>query len=182
MNTNTNKRIMPLAVLLLVLLVVSGVANFVLYSMWTSAVADNASLEEEVANLELSLSNLESSLSTQVTNLQATVDSLETQVIALKWENEQLKSADLGLIDTYWTDNHPLFGSPYVHVDGTVVNFGRETAYEVVLKVEIYEDAVILKTENIYLENIWGNWYGKFDVDIGYSGDADSVDMSVSYT
>ena len=106
MNTNTNKRIMPLAVLLLVLLVVSGVANFVLYSMWTSAVADNASLEEEVANLELSLSNLESSLSTQVTNLQATVDSLETQVIALKWENEQLKSADLGLIDTYWTDNH----------------------------------------------------------------------------
>ena len=175
---NTNKRIMPLAILLLVLLVVSGVANFVLYSMWTSAVADNASLEEEVANFE-----------TQVANLQTQVDSLETQISYLEWENEQLetenaelKSADLDLIDTYWTDHHPLFGTPYVHIDGTVVNFGKETAYEVVLKVEIYEGAVLLKTENIYLEDIYGEWYGKFDVDINYSGDADSVDMSVSYT
>ena len=136
---------MPLAILLLVLLVVSGVANFVLYSMWTSAVTDNASLEEEVANFQ-----------TQVTSLQTQVNSLENQVLDLEWwksylENEtaELTAARLDLIDTHWEDNHPLFGSPYVRVYGTVVNFGIETAYEVVLKVEIYEGAVLLKTENI---------------------------------
>ena len=175
---NTNKRIMPLAVVLLVLLVVSGVANFVLYSMWTSAVADNASLEEEIANLGLSNDQLGS----QVTSLQTQVNDLEWEVDYLETEIAELKAADLDLINNYWTDNHPLVGSPYVHVDGTVVNFGKETAYNVVLKVEIYEEAVLLKTKNIYLEDIYGEWYGKFDVDIEYSGDADSVDMSVSYT
>ena len=168
---NTNKRIMPLAILLLVLLVVSGVANFVLYSMWTVTVADNASMEEDIANFQ-----------TQVTNLQTQVSDLEWENEQLETENAGLKAADLELIDTSWTDNHPLLESPYVNVYGTVVNFGKETAYEVVLKVEIYEGAVLLKTENIYLEDIYGEWYGKFDVDIEYSGDADSVDMSVSWT
>ena len=100
----------------------------------------------------------------------------------LEAENVELKAADLELIDTWWTDNHPLFGSPYVNAYGMVVNFGKETAHNVVIAVEIYEGSVLLKVENVSLEDIWGEWYGKFDFDVEYSGDADSVDISVSYT
>jgi len=174
------------------LLIASIVGHFVLYSMWATAVTDNNSLEENIANIELSNNQLE----TQVSNLQTQMDSLETQVSDLEWENEELewwksylenettelKAANLDLIDTSWTDNHPWLGSPYVHVDGTVVNFGKETAYNVVVTVKIYEQAVLLKTEDISLEDIWGEWYGKFDVDIGYSGDATSVDRDLSWT
>ena len=50
------------------------------------------------------------------------------------------------------------------------------------LTIKIYEGAVLLKTENITLEDIYGEWYVKFDVDIQYSGDADWIDSSVSWT
>jgi len=160
------------------LLIVSIVGHFVLYSMWATAVKDNNSLEEEKGNLELA----NDQLGTQATNLQTQVDALEWEMDYLETENAELKAADLDLIDTYWTDNHPLFENPYVNVYGTVVNFGKETAYNVVVTVKIYEEAVLLKTENITLEDIWGEWYGKFDVDVNYPGDATSVDRDLSWT
>ena len=160
------------------LLIVSIVGHFVLYSMWANAVTYNRSLIHKKGDLELTNILLED----QVANLQTQVSDLEWWKSYLENETAELKAANLDLIDTSWTDNHPWLGTPYVHVYGTVVNFGEETAYEVVLTVEIYEGAVLLKTENINLEDIWGEWYGKFDVDINYSGDADSVDRSVSWT
>ena len=175
---SANKKITPVAILLLVLLVVSVVANFLLYSMWTVTVESNASLEEDVASLELSNDQLE----TQVNNLENQVADLEWWKSFLENETTELRAADLEVIDSGWYDNHPPLGSPYVNVYGTVVNFGDETAYEVVLTAKIYEGAVVLKSEDIPLEDIIGEWYGKFDVDVEYSGDADWVETSVSYT
>ena len=179
-------------IVLACVLAASIAGNLLLYSTWTIATADNTSLKEDITNLETQVTSLQTqvnNLGTQVDALELENSQLESDVESLQWqvdyledENAELKSANLGLIDTWWTDNHPLFGSSYVNAYGTVVNFGKETAYNVVITVKIYEEAVLLKTENISLEDIWGEWYGKFDVDIEYSGDADSVDMSVSYT
>jgi len=162
--------------------IVSVVANIVLYSMWTNQVdilkADKTSLEQEITSLQTQITTLEQGN----TDLQTQVLNLEMRVETLEQENTALRAADLGLIDTWWEDIHPLLGAPYVHTYGTVVNFGDETAYNVVVTVKIYEEAVLLKTQNITLQNILGEWYGKFDVNISYSGDADSVDFSVSFT
>lgn len=150
---------------LAVVLAASIVGNVALYTKWMS----------DVTRLETDNDALKS-------NFQSQVDQLSSENTQLSNEIAQLKAARVDLIDTYWEDHHPLLGSAYVHVWGTAVNFGKETAHTIVVTVKIYEQAVLLKTEAISLQNILGEWYGKFDVDINYSGDATSVDFSVSYT
>jgi len=121
-------------------------------------------------------------LGSQVQNLSAQISTLQAQVHNLENENAELKAANLQLIDTWWQDHRPLLGDPYVRTCGTIVNFGRQTAHNVTLTVKIYQEAVLLKTQTFSLQDIYGRWYAKFDVQINYSGDATNIERSLSYS
>lgn len=141
-----------------------------LFSMW--AYSEISNLRGRVNSLETDNDNLE----TQVSNLQTDKANLQTEV-------NSLKAPQLHKVEVYWTDNHPWFASPYIDYYGTIFNSGSQTAYSVVLTVRIYDAYdTLLKTEEIHLGNIYGKSYETFDVDIGYSGDADYITTTLSYS
>ena len=158
---------------------------------------DKSTLQSQVSSLETennqlqtcldgNITNYESqieSLNSQIATLNSQIDSLDTQITNLQSEIDSLKEPQLHRVEVYWTDNHPLFASPYVSIEGTIFNSGSQTAYSVVYTIRIYDASdTLLKTEEIHLGNIYGKSYETFDVDIEYSGDADYITTTLSYS
>lgn len=90
-----------------------------------------------------------------------------------------LQRGQLEVIDSTWNDNHPLFGSPYVHLECTIFNSGSSTAGDVQLVIRIYDGGTLLKTETMNIGNIAGKTYKNISIDIQYSGYADRLETSL---
>ena len=137
------------------------------------------SLQNEVNSLEIGNSNLES----QINNLLDQISDLEYQNTVLQNEVDSLKLPQLHTVEVYWTDKHPLTGSPYINIYGSIFNSGSQTASSVVLTVKVYDVYdTLLKSEEIHLGTIAGRSYKSFDVDIEYSGVADHVITTLTYS
>ena len=122
------------------------------------------------------------SLNSEITTLNSQINSLNAQITSLQSEIDSLKAPQLHRVEVYWTDNHPIIGSPYVNIYCSIFNSGSQTAYSVVYTVRIYDAYdTLLKTEEIHLGNIAGKSYQTFDTDIEYSGDADYVTTTLTY-
>lgn len=112
-----------------------------------------------------------------------TTQSLERQVNTLQTQNAQLQNEiaahnapQLHEVNVQWTDNRPRFGSPHISIRGSIFNSGSESTHDVILTVRVFDSAgTLLKSEELHLGTIYGKSYIAFDVDIPYSGDADSV-------
>lgn len=89
---------------------------------------------------------------------------------------------ELHLVNFKWTDNHPLFGSPYIHVEGTIFNSGERNAGEVKLVIRIYDPQnTLLKTETLDIGDIASKTYQNISVDIPYSGYAYKVEAELQW-
>lgn len=119
---------------------------------------------------------------TSDSGLENQIADLQNQISSLQNEIDSLKTPQLHRVEVSWSDNHPLFASPYASIKGTIFNSGSQTAYSVVYTVRIYDASdTLLKTEEIHIGNIDGKSYETFDVDIGYSGDADYITTALTY-
>ena len=86
------------------------------------------------------------------------------------------------LINFKWTDHHPLLGSPYVHVEGTIFNSGSRTAGRVQLIIRIYDSSnQLLKTETMDIGDIAPKDSTSINTNIQYSGDAASAQTEVGW-
>jgi cell division protein FtsL len=120
------------------------------------------------------------SLTSDLTEAQDTITSLETQLTESQSEVEALKASQLHKVNVHWAD-HERF-EPYVSIQGSIFNSGLESAYNTILTVRIFDIvSTLLKSEEIHLGTIAGKSYIAFDVDITYSGDADSVTTTLTY-
>jgi len=89
---------------------------------------------------------------------------------------------ELNFVNFKWTDNHPLFSSPYVHLEGTIFNSGSSTAGNVQLVIRIYNSqGTLLKTETMNIGDIEGKTYKNISIDVQYSGDADKIETELGY-
>lgn len=144
-----------------------------------------AAKDGQIQNLNSEIADLNSqidSLNAQIESLNSQINSLNAQITSLQSEIDSLKAPQLHEVEVYWTDNHPLIGSPYVNIYGSIFNSGSQTAYSVVCTVRVYDVYdTLLKTEPIHLGNIEGKSYQSFDVDIEYSGDAENVTTTLGY-
>jgi len=151
----------------------------------------NTNLQSQISSLQSQINNLKSqinSLKTQNDQLQSQEDVLRSEVDALQTQNsrlqneiEALKAPQLHEVDVRWTD-HERYPSPYVSIQGSIFNSGSETAYNAILTVRIFDRAgTLLKSEEIHLGTIDGKSYIAFNVEIPYSGDADSVTTTLTY-
>lgn len=93
-----------------------------------------------------------------------------------------LGRGELYVVDLVWNDNHPLFSSPYAHVEGSIFNSGERTASNVVLVLRLYSSGdTLLKTESLDIGYIGAKQYRSFSIDIYYSGDAARCSWQLSY-
>lgn len=145
---------------------------------------ENTNLQGQIGNLQSQINSLESQynqLQSQKDTLQSEVDALKTQNDGLQNEIEALKASQLHKVDVHWTD-HQRYPSPYVSIQGSIFNSGSDSAYNAILTVRIFDSVgTLLKSEEIHLGKIDGKSYIAFDVDIPYSGDADSVTTTLTY-
>ncbi len=136
----------------------------------------NQSLQNQISVLETENSDLQE----QIGTLQSQIDSLESQNNGLQSEIVTLKAPQLYKVDVQWAD-HERF-EPYVSIQGSIFNSGLESAYNTILTVRIFDIVdTLLKSEEIHLGTIDGKSYNAFDVDIQYSGRADSVTTTLTY-
>ena len=148
----------------------------------TDLQTDKSGLQTQVSSLETENYQLRTWLDAQIESLNSQINSLNAQITSLQSEIDSLKAPQLHEVEVYWTDNHPLIGSPYVNIHGSIFNSGSQTAYSVVCTVRVYDVYdTLLKTEPIHLGNIEGKSYQSFDVDIEYSGDAEYVTTTLGY-
>jgi hypothetical protein len=137
----------------------------------------NQSLQNQIGALETENSDFRE----QTGTLQSQIDSLESQTNGLQSEIVTLKAPQLHKVDFQWTD-HQRYPSPYISIEGSIFNSGSETAYNTILTVRIFDSAsTLLKSEEIHLGTVAGKSYNAFDVDIQYSGRADSVTTTITY-
>lgn len=130
-----------------------------------------------------SLQSQINSLNVDRINLQSEKASLQTQVTTLQSEVNSLKAAQLHEVNEKWSDNHPLFSSPYISISGAIFNSGTNSASNVMLTVKIYNSAgTLLKSEDLTFGTIQGKSYSNFDTTIGYSGDAAYIITTLSYS
>lgn len=143
------------------------------------------SLNSEIATLNSQIDSLNTqieSLNSQIATLNSQINSLNAQITTLESEIDSLRAPQLHRVEVYYTDNHPIIGSPYVNIYGSIFNSGSQTAYSVVYTVRIYDAYdTLLKAEEIHLGNIAGKSHEAFDVDIEYSGDADYITTTLTY-
>lgn len=168
-----------------ILVVILAISSIWLYTRINTLETDKDNLQSQVNSLETDKSNLESQVSilqTDKSTLESQVGYLQTQINSLQSEIDSLKEPYLLTVNVYWSDNHPLFGTPYVSIEGTIFNSGTDSAYNVVYTVKIYDSShTLLKSEDISLGTISGSFYKNFDVNIEYSGDADYITTTLTY-
>jgi len=138
----------------------------------------NQNLQNQISVLETETSDLQE----QIGTLQSQIDSLESQNHGLQNEIVTLKAPQLHKVDFQWTDHQGRYPSPYISIEGSIFNSGSEPAYNTILTVRIFDSAnTLLKSEEIHLGTVAGKSYNAFDVDIQYSGRADSVTTTITY-
>ncbi len=136
------------------------------------------SLQNQVSALETENSDLQE----QIGTLQSQIDSLESQNNGLHNEIEVLKAPQLHKVDVQWADHQGRYPSPYISIEGSFFNSGSESAYNTILTVKIFDSAsTLLKSEEIHIGTVAGKSYNAFDVEIQYSGRADSVTTTITY-
>ena len=119
---NVNKKITPVAILLLVLLIVSGVGNLYLYTSLSSANAEIESMNVEYETLESDVEDIKS----RVATLENDTTSLENEIV-------ELKKSKLWHILTY---AHYL---NEITVTGTLFNYGMDAADGISIKMTWYD-------------------------------------------
>jgi hypothetical protein len=101
----------------------------------------------------------------------------------LQTEVDSLKAATIEQVNFDWTDNHPLIGSAYVVVSGTIFNSGTKSANNVVITIRIYGGSNDqLGSGTISLGTISGRSYKNFTQGFNYGGDAYYVLWDVTHT
>ena len=144
----------------------------------------NTNLQSQISSLQSQISSLKKQndqLQSQKDTLQSEVDALQTQNDGLQNEIEALKAPQLHKVDVQWTD-HVRWDSSHVSIQGSILNSGSEPAYDAILTVRIFDSVgTLLKSEEIHLGKIDGKSHVAFNVDIPYSGDADSVTTAITY-
>ena len=113
----------------------------------------------------------DSGLENQVSSLQDEIESLENQVSSLQDEIESLKFASLVKVNLLGTDNRPWFQTPYLHVEGCIVNAGTYTAYNCKLHVILYQGEVVAEDTYINLGTISGENWKVVDSEVYYEGE-----------
>lgn len=89
---------------------------------------------------------------------------------------------ELHFVNFEWNDHHPLLGSPYVHVEGTIFNSGERNAGDVELTIRIYNSAgTLLSTETMDAGDITSKTYKNISIDIHYSGDASRIETELQF-
>jgi len=117
-------------------------------------------------------------------SLQNQVNALEKENNNLQNEIESLNAPQLHKVDVQWADHQGGLRqpAPYISIEGSIFNSGSETAHNTILTVRIFDSAsALLKSEEIHLGTVAGKSYNAFDVDIQYSGRADSVTTTITY-
>jgi len=93
-----------------------------------------------------------------------------------------LNMGQLKTVDFIWVDHHPTSSSPYVHLEGTVVNLGSSGAHSVQLVTTIYDSGrTLLKTEITDLDDIPTGASKKVSLDIQYSGKVDDCQVTLKW-
>lgn len=128
--------------------------------------ADKNTLQNQVSSLETQLSSLETEIEqqqelldnkdTQITDLQNQIDTLITQVEELNNQIESLNAPYLANVGVGAADNRE-YDTYYLHVYGSVTNFGRNTAYNSNLHViAYYINGTVAIDTYVYLSEIPG--------------------------
>jgi len=190
-----------------VLIVILAISSLWLYTTGNTLQTDKDDLQTQINNLQSLASSLETwldgnktllqtwldgnvtdcesqiqNLNSQITTLNSQINFLNTQITSLQNEIDSLEAPQLHRVNVEWSDHHPLFGSPYISISGTIFNSGTNSAYNVILTVKIYDSAdTLLKSEELSFGSISGKSYKNFDTDIGYSGDAYYITTTLSY-
>ena len=178
-------------IICVVLVVLLSISNIWLFNTTQSLISDletkNSDLQKQIStlltentNLQSQISNLKDQLKSQADYFQSQVDALQTENNRLQNEIKALKVPQLHKVNVQWAD-HERFET-YVSIQGSIFNSGSESSYNTILTVRIFDSAsTLLKSEEINLGTIDGKSYIAFDVDIPYSGDADSVTTTLAY-
>jgi len=146
-----------------------------------------SSLNKTISTKNSQISDLQSQVNTlqaQISSLNSRVNDLTAEISNLQSQVKKLQAAQLQQVNVKWTDNHPLFGSAYVYLSGTIFNSGTNTASNVVITVEIYDSSnKLLGSGTISLGTISGNSYKNFEQGFNYGGGTASyVLTSISVT
>jgi len=81
-----------------------------------------------------------------------------------------------------WNDNHPLYGSPYVHLVGTIFNSGTKNATDVKLIVRLYDsENTLIKTETVDIGDIPAKGSKDINVDIQHYGFAKRCETELQW-
>lgn len=129
-----------------------------------------------------SLETDKKSLEYQVRDLQETNTNLESYGNDLLNMVNSLRAPQLHEVNVAWSDNRTSPDSPHISLNGTIFNSGEESAPNVKITVEIYDNVGnSLKKEEVLLGEIAGKSYKNFDTDIAYSGDADYITKELTF-
>jgi len=175
MNDNSNNKNIGLKValaLVSIVLIISLVAVFYVYTNPPDTQDEISSLQNQIASLENQITDLQS----QLNQLQSTYDNYvashshsNSEYDALVSEIDSLKKPDLvtrlGLMD-----ERPFLQTSYLHVFGEVWNVGTNTATNCKLHVILYQGAVVAEDTYINLGTILGKDYTSVDSPIYYEG------------
>jgi len=185
--------VLIISVVLVVLLSISNAwflyTNQSLQNQISALETENSDLQKQIGtlqsqntNLQSQISNFKDQLKSQADYFQSQVDALQTENNRLQNEIEALKAPQLHKVDVQWTDHQGRYPSPYISIEGSIFNSGSETAYNTILTVRIFDSAsTLLKSEEIHIGTVAGKSYNAFDVDIQYSGRADSATTNITY-
>jgi len=107
------------------------------------------------------------------------IRSLTEENIDLWSQNWDLEKADLHRLDDIWYDLYP---DPYININGIIFNSGTDTAYDVVLTVDIYDyQDVLINSHDYQMANILGKDYEIFDFNVYCSRTPDHVLTSTTW-
>ncbi|UCH02216.1 MAG: hypothetical protein JSV20_10535 [Candidatus Bathyarchaeota archaeon] len=117
------------------------------------------------------------SLQPQIASLNSSLSSLQTQTESLEAQTERLQEADISAslrddkLESY--ENH--------EVKGTIINFGNETALNIVITVHWYNEGASFHQETITLPRLEGRSIKVIDFDYSFEGQADDFDYTITW-
>jgi len=187
--------VLIISVVLVVLLSISNAwflyTNQSLQNQIGALETENSDLQEQIGtlqsqntNLQSQISNFKDQLKSQADYFQSQVDTLQTENNGFQNEIEALKAPQLHKVNVQWADHQGglRYPAPYISIEGSIFNSGSESAYNTILTVRIFDSvSALLKSEEIHLGTVAGKSYNVFNVDIQYSGRADSVTTTITY-
>ena len=112
-----------------------------------------------------------SSANNTIDSLNANIANFRSQILNLQSQIDKLGAPNIIEINMNSKDIRPLFGTPYLHVDGEVYNSGINTGYNCSLHVTAYQkNEVLAINTDIMLGTIKGQSYALVNASLTYSG------------